>query len=99
MTQQLQMVLEAARALPPLEQIELIQELSQFLQENYPFAVNAATFWSPRSLAEIADAHPVPEVKDILTLAVDFWPKGESPDDFIAFLTERRQIEIKTILP
>jgi len=35
MTQQLQMVLEAARALPPLEQIELIQELSQFLQENY----------------------------------------------------------------
>jgi hypothetical protein len=93
MTHQLQTVLEAARALPPLEQLELIQELTQFLQENYPFALNAVTFWSPRSLEELAQDQATPVVSDVRTLAVDFWPADESADDIIDFVAARRRAD------
>lgn len=86
MTQQLQTVLEAAHALSPLEQLELIQELSHSLQQNYPFTLNAAAFWRPRSLEEIAQDYPVPVVTDIR-------PSDESADDIISFITEKRRAD------
>jgi hypothetical protein len=93
MTQQLQTVLEAAHSLSPLEQLELIQELSHSLQQSYPFMLDAAAFWRPRSIEEIAENHPAPVVSDIHALAVDFWPSDESADDIIAFIREQRRAD------
>jgi hypothetical protein len=93
MTQQLQTVLEAARSLSPLEQLELIQELSHSLQQNHSLTMSATAFWKPRSIEEIAEDHPAPIVSDISSLAVDFWPSDESADDIIAFIREQRRAD------
>ena len=90
MAQQLQTVLEAARTLSPLEQLELIEELSYSLQQNHTFVLNGADFWAQKSIEEIAEGHPAPVVHNIKSLAVDFWPSDESADDIIAYINERR---------
>ena len=93
MTHQLQKVIDAVRALSPLEQLELMQILSQSLAQAYPHALNTAAFWTPRSIEDIARDQKTPVVTDISTLAVDFWPSDESTDDILAFIAEQRHTD------
>lgn len=93
MTPQLQQVIAAARALSPRDKLELLEVISHELQQSYAFTEESATFWSPSSIDELAQAQNVPVVTDIDALAVDFWPEDESADDFNQFIAERRQAD------
>lgn len=86
MTAQLHDVLDAAKALSPLDQIELMQKLEETLATGGSFA-----FWTIRSLDELARAQHVMPVNDIDDLKADFWPEDESADDVIGFIREQRQ--------
>ncbi|HEY0604500.1 MAG TPA: hypothetical protein VGD58_16385 [Herpetosiphonaceae bacterium] len=75
-------VLDAAQTLSPVEQLQLIQALSQTLQQKYQQLTPT-------------DAIP-PSVKrtqpitDLSERAVDFWPEDESADDINSFIAQQR---------
>ena len=93
MTLPLQQVIAAARALSPRDKLELLEVISHDLQQSYTFTNESATFWSPQSIDEIAQAQAAPVITDIHALAVDFWPEDESADDFNQFIAEQRRAD------
>ena len=89
MTTRVQVLLDAAEQLSPVEQLELIQALSQSLQRHYQPAVTAR---------ERGDAIPVDvprtrPVTDLGEMAADFWPAEESADDITTFLAQQRAMD------
>ena len=72
MTVQLQQVLTDARTLSAREKLELLQAISQDLQQIYDLSEGATQFWNPRSLAEIVALQATPIVMNIDNLAADF---------------------------
>jgi hypothetical protein len=93
MTPQLQQVIAAARALSPRDKLELLEAISRDLQHTYAFNAKSATFWSSRSIDEIAQTQAAPVVTDIRALAVDFWPEDASADDINRFIAEQRHAD------
>lgn len=69
---------KAARELPPIKQMQLIQELLQGLQEEYHGSTEAesASMQSP----------PIPKLND---LAVDFWSDTEVVEEPNCFVPSR----------
>ena len=82
----LQILLDAAEQLSPVEQLELIQVLSESLRRRYhPSA----------SQEERGDAIPVDvprtrPVTDLSELVADFWPLDEPADDITMFVARQR---------
>lgn len=90
MTSKLQTIIESAQELSPLEQMELIRAVSQFLAQHYQQIMPAIDFWQPQTLEQILQAQPAPPVSDITALRADFWPGDESADDFIDYIYQQR---------
>lgn len=93
MTTRLQEVIDAARSLSPLQQLEVMQAISQSLAQDYPHALRSAAFWDSRSIEETGGEQQVQTVTDISSLAVDFWPDEESADDLLGFMAAERRAD------
>ena len=91
MTPKLQSIIDAAQELSPLEQLQLIETVSEFLQRKYQQTLLPVDFWNPQSIEEIARAQNKPPVTDISDLAVDFWPEQETADQVIEYIYQQRQ--------
>jgi len=74
-------VLDEAQTLSPVEQLQLIQALSQTLQRRYQ---QPSTDTIP---ALVKRSQPV---TDLNQLGVDFWPEDESADDINTFIAQQR---------
>ena len=75
-------VLDAAQSLSPVEQLQLIQALSQGLQQRYQQIIPIDTI--PPSVKR---TQPVTDLSD---RAVDFWPDDESAEDINTFVAQQR---------
>lgn len=97
MTTNVRDILEAARTLPPREQLELLQGIAQSLAETLENPLNTASteFRSQRSIEELAQARDVPVVTDVHTLAMPEWPDDETVDDLISFVQEQRAADAR----
>jgi hypothetical protein len=93
MTTKLKTLIHEVQELSPSEQLELIHIISLRLARNFTpqqeqFA--KAAFWKPKTLEEIVQSQNTPTIENIDDLAVDFWPKDESVDDFIDYIYSQR---------
>lgn len=93
MTAQLQHVLTDARALSAREKLELLQAITQDLQQTYDLSEAAAQFWKPRSLAEITALQATPVVTSLDDLAADFWPEDETADHINDYIAAQRRAD------
>lgn len=93
MTAQLQRVLTDARALSAREKLELLQAITQDLQQTYDLSEAAAQFWKPRSLAETIALQATPVVTNLDDLAADFWPEDETADDINDYIAAQRRAD------
>lgn len=93
MTAQLQRVLTDARALSAREKLELLQAITQDLQQTYNLSEAAAQFWKPRSLAETIALQATPVVTNLDDLAADFWPEDETADDINDYIAAQRRAD------
>ncbi len=89
MTSQLQNLIQSAQKLSPLEQVELLQAISQFLLQHHQKDFST-DFWQPHSLESLANAQAVLPVHNVSALRVDFWPEEESVDEFIDTIYRQR---------
>ena len=85
-TTKLETLINSARELSPLEQMELIRAVSQFLYQNHQETLSASDFWNPPTIEELIQAQQTPVVQDISVLKVDFWPEDEMFDAY--YLTQ-----------
>ena len=90
---QVSQVIDAARALSPPEQLEVVQAISQSLAHECPHALRSAAFWESRSIEDIAGEQQTPVVDSIEALAADFWPEEESADDLLDFIAAQRRTD------
>lgn len=90
MTEALQQVVDAARALSPKDKLELVEIISGELNLNGSQRISEE-FWRPRSLDEIARNHASVVVTNVDDLVGDFWPQDESVDEFNQFIAEERE--------
>lgn len=91
MTAKLQALIDSAQQLTPVEQVELINALSRFLDQNYHQESSITDFWQTKSTEQIIASQKIPPASDISALKADFWPNDESADDFIEFVQQQRQ--------
>lgn len=94
MTMDVKDLLKAARALPPDEQLELLQGLAQSLAQAFsPLAQSTAEFWMHRSIEDIARERQIPVVTDLHALAMQGWPSDEAADDLISYVQNQRRAD------
>jgi hypothetical protein len=94
MTTDTEAIFNAARSLPPLEQLELMQRLAQSLATSLsPLAAGSAAFWRSVSIEEVVREQKVAPVTDVSSLAMTDWPEDETADEVIAFVREQRRAD------
>jgi hypothetical protein len=91
MTPRLRSIIDAIQELSPLEQLQLIEAVSEFLQRKYQQTLPSVDFWKPQPIEELARAQNKPPVTDISELVVDFWPEQETADQVIDYIYQQRQ--------
>ena len=97
MSNNLKTLIQSAQQLTPVEQIELINAVSQFLYQRYqqvPIPQSDAEqndFWNPKSIEDIVANQQTTAVTDLASLKVDFWPEDESTDSVLDFIQQQRQ--------
>lgn len=101
MSAEVQDILEAARALPPFEQLQILQGLAQSLASSSSLvSVEAAntTFWAHQSLEELAHEQHTPifiDPGDLEFFVMPDWPADETVDDLLDYLHNQRQADRK----
>lgn len=93
MTANLQTLIHSAEQLTPVEQIELINAVSNFLYQHYRQELRTADFWQPQPVELIVAAQQTQPASGLSTLKADFWPEDESADDLIEFVTQQHQAD------
>ena len=94
MTDHAREALEAARALAPEDQLEVIQGLAHSLARTLsPLAASTASFWHGPSLDEIIEAQGVKPVTNLESLKSGAWPEDESVDDFLDYIYGQRRAD------
>jgi hypothetical protein len=95
MTDRLRAVIDSVAQLPPNEQLELIEEISRSLKNQYQPKVMRGR------LEEFVPAESVsipikrtPPVQDLAQLKADFWPEEETADDINAFIEQQRREDL-----
>ena len=97
MSNTLQTLIRSAQQLTPVEQIELINAVSQFLHQRYQQLpvpqsdTEQNDFWNPKSIEDIVANQQTKAVTDLASLKVDFWPEDESTDSVLEFIQQQRQ--------
>lgn len=87
----LQTLIEAVQELSPLEQLSLINAITQSLHRSYQHLQPVADFWQPQTLEQHIQAQQTQPVEDIADLQASFWPEDESADDIIEYIYQQRQ--------
>jgi hypothetical protein len=91
-----QSVVNAARKLSPIEQLEVIQALSEALQQ---FVAKSPAF-TDTTTSHLPDyVRRAPPITNLEFLAADFWPEDESADDINAFVRKQRLSERHSNIP
>ncbi len=88
MTDKLQALIETARELSVVEQLELISTVSQLVQRAYH--ESDASFWQSKTVEQLIEEQGVRPVANLKDLTVDFWPDEERADDFIDYIYQQR---------
>lgn len=98
MTANMQAVVEAAQALTPSEQLEVISMLSRMLQQRFPRGPisPAMPMLTPSIPPYVRRSAPI---TDLSKLAADFWPDDESADAVNAFVAQQRAGDRQCDLP
>ena len=91
MSPKLQSIIDAAQELSPLEQLQLIEAVSEFLQLKYQITRPTVDFWNSQSVEDLVRAQNTQPVTNITDLAANFWPEQETADDIIEYLYQQRQ--------
>lgn len=105
MTDDARQVLEAARALPPAAQLQVLQGLAQSIASALTPQVAPESklaelqrmserFWHGPSIEELAreqGVKPITSLEDLDALASQAWPEEESVDDFLNSIYEMRR--------
>jgi hypothetical protein len=96
MTASLNSLIEAAKALSPLERLNLISAITQSLQRSYQQMLPAVDFWEPKALEYLSQAQRTQPVADIAELRAGYWPEDESADeesadDLITYIYDQRR--------
>jgi hypothetical protein len=93
MTKIVRELLEEVQDLSPLEQLELIQAITQFLQLHYQQL-------APQTESILGSGDLIPDtikrakpITDVSELAADWWPEDETADDINAFIAEQRALD------
>ena len=93
-TRDAQDILAAALALSPQEQLEVLQGLVEALAQMFsPLESVAASFWTTRSIEDLAREQHIPVVTNLEALAVPEWPSDETADDLITYVREQRRTD------
>jgi hypothetical protein len=91
MSAQLKSIIKKAKALTPLEQMELITAIYQLLQDTYePFLLDS-NFWQPKTLEQLYKDQQVKTIQNVADFAAEFWPEEEFVDEFNEYIYDRRQ--------
>jgi hypothetical protein len=85
MNTKVQDVLEEARQLSPVEQLDLIRALSELVQAQYLQAT-----YQEKIPASVMRAKPVTDLDEV---AADFWPDDESIDELNSFIKQQRETD------
>lgn len=94
MSTQVDDIVRAARSLPLHEQLEVVRVLAQSLAEALsPLASGSATFWTSRSLDELARDQQTPVVSDVESLKMADWPLDEAADDLADYVRHQRDAD------
>ena len=91
MTTNVQDLLEEARQLSPREQLDLIRGLSESLQEQ--FLGNDTQLDATMPDAIPPSVQRTPPATNLDDYVADFWPEGESVDEFIDFVRQQRDAD------
>ena len=82
-------VLRLLRQLPPRERLRVVVQALPGLEQDLPATLSASDFWGGADVQTLAARQGVQPVDDFDAL-LGGWPDGESVDDFIVALRERR---------
>lgn len=93
MTPQLQRIVDTARSLSLLEQLELLKAISGIIQQTNRLETQSNNFWKTPLIDQLIEEQQPPIVSDVSLLGIDFWMNDESDDEFLTFLHQQRQAE------
>lgn len=91
MNKRLKSIIGSVQQLPVVEQLELMQVISQSLYRNYHQMFQAMSFKQAKTIEQLIQEQQKTPITDLSALAVDFWPEEESIDDFIEYTYQQRQ--------
>ena len=89
MTPQLQKAIATIQTLSNSEQRQLLQILSQTVNQSSNLEQQDRLFWQKTSLEDLIKAQKTPVIEDIKDLVGDYWEE-DSTDEFLSFLKEQR---------
>ncbi len=90
MTTKLQNAIAAVQSLSTQEQLQILQIISEILQQSHTLENQNQLFWQGESIENLLNTQQPPIVKDINTLAGEYWGE-DSIEEFLSFLNEQRQ--------
>lgn len=93
MTPQLERIVNIARSLSLIEQLELLQALSGIIHQTNLLEIQNHDFWRTRSVDSLVEEQQPPVISDLTALGIDFWMNDESTDEFLRFLQQQRHAE------
>ena len=91
MSRDLDEVIAAARELAPEDRRRLMRMLARSLGAADTWTTSDQAFRATRSIAQLAAEQSVTPLRAIADFVVDFWPEGESADDFVSYVHDQRR--------
>lgn len=91
MNKRLKTIIGSIQQLPVVEQLELMQVISQSLYLHYQHTLLTKNFIQKKTIKQLVKDQQKTSVSNLTELAVDFWPEKESVDDFIEYTYQQRQ--------
>jgi hypothetical protein len=91
MNKKLKSIIGSIQQLPVVEQLELMQMISQSLYLNYQHTLLTKNFKQKQTIKQLIKNRQKKPASNLSELAVDFWPEKESVDEFIEYTYQQRQ--------
>ncbi|UCH95392.1 MAG: hypothetical protein JSV88_00720 [Candidatus Aminicenantes bacterium] len=91
MNKRLKSIIGSIQQLPIVEQLELMQMVSQSLYLNYQHTLLTKNFKQKKTIKQLLKEQQKTPVSNLTELVVDFWPENESVDDFIEYTYQQRE--------
>jgi hypothetical protein len=91
MNKRLKSIIGSIQQLPVVEQLELMQMMTQSLYLNYQHTLLTKNFKQKKTIKQLLKEQQKTPVPNLTGLVVDFWPEKESVDDFIEYTYRQRE--------